>query len=98
MNKKELITVILSEVNNICDEGNINVEEIDENTEIFGEGSLLDSLGLVTLVVKLEDYILEKKGKEIQIVDDDAILTSSGNPLRTPSVLADLILSRLHEK
>jgi len=42
MNKKELITVILSEVNNICDEGNINVEEIDENTEIFGdaEGNL----------------------------------------------------------
>jgi len=55
-------------------------------------------LGLVTLVVKLEDYIFEKEGKEIQIVDDDAILTSSGNPLQTPSILADLILSKLHEK
>jgi len=98
MNKKELLTVILSEVKNICDEGGINVAELDENTEIFGQGSLLDSLGLVTLVVKLEDYIFEKEGKEIQIVDDDAILTSSGNPLQTPSVLADLILSKLHEK
>jgi acyl carrier protein len=98
MNKNELINVILSEIKNICEETNINVPDINIETEIFGEGSILDSLGLVTLVVKLEDYLIENSAKEIQIVDDEAILTGTENSLRTPNVLADLILSKLYDK
>ena len=98
MNKKKLINVILSEINTICEETNIIVKELNKNTEIFGEGSILDSLGLVTLVVKLEDYILEKEGQEIQIVDDETIMVGRENSLRTPNVFADLILLKLNEK
>ncbi|MDC0134758.1 hypothetical protein OAI36_01750 [Alphaproteobacteria bacterium] len=98
MNKKELINVILSEINTICEETNITVKELNKNTEIFGEGSILDSLGLVTLVVKLEDYIFEKEGQEVQIVDDETILVGKENPLRTPNTFADLILLKLNEK
>ena len=98
MDKEELINIILSEILTICNESSITVKGLDKDTEIFGEGSLLDSLGLVTLVVKLEDYIFETLGKEVQIVDDETILVGKENSLNSPSAFADLILSKLNEK
>lgn len=60
------------------------------NTILFGEGSSLDSLGLVNLVVASEQKILEDFDAPISISDERAI-SQKNSPFRTVETLVDYI-------
>lgn len=65
--------------------------QADEQTRLFGEASLLDSIGLVTLMADLEDDIHQAAGVWVTIADEKAMsrLTS---PFRRVGLLADHIV------
>jgi len=46
---------------------------IDANTCLFGEGSELDSLSLVSVIVDLETTISDQFGRTISLTDDRAM-------------------------
>jgi acyl carrier protein len=54
MNKQELVDVILSELKVICQENGIDAANINAETVLFGSASVIDSLALVGLIIKLE--------------------------------------------
>lgn len=98
MTLEKLLELITKSVEEVMLENNEPVIETTADTVIFGDDSILDSLGLVSLVVKLEEIIDDHTGKDIQIVDEDALLNSDNNPLRTPASLAGLIMRKLNEE
>jgi len=74
-----------------------NDAEIDESASLIGEGGLLDSQGLLQLLLVLEEYA------EMQLHTtfdwtSDAACASKNSPLRTVGTLADFFVGRVGAK
>ena len=63
---------------------------------LFGKGGKLDSIGLVSLIVILEDKIIESFGVPITIADEKAI-SRKRSPFKTIAALSDYISSLIEE-
>jgi len=64
--------------------------EISPTATLFGEGSPLDSLGLVTLIFDVEEA-LSSKGVEVNLSDARA-MSRARSPYRSVASMTDLIL------
>ena len=67
---------------------------IDPDHVLFGNGSSLDSMGLLNLLMDLEER-LDDQGIRITILDDHA-LSQKNSPFRTISTLAEYIFGKIH--
>lgn len=67
------------------------------DTALYGSGSEIDSLGLINLVVAVEQKIEESFGQMITLADDRA-LSQEVSPFSTISTLANYIELLLTEK
>ncbi len=70
--------------------------EISPDTQLFGRGSRLDSLGLVNLIVLVEEKIADSFGKTLTIADERA-MSQKSSPFRTIRTLAEYLFSLLKE-
>lgn len=61
---------------------------------LVGSRSILDSLGLLTLLVALEGKVADSIGKQVVLLDESALGDENG-PLRTLGSLAELVLSQV---
>ena len=59
---------------------------IDDETTLFGSDAELDSMGLVSLVLDVEEQLADRLGLEITIMDDKA-LSRRRSPFRTIGAL-----------
>jgi acyl carrier protein len=66
--------------------------ELNENTKLFGSDSNLDSIGLVNLIVGVEQRILDELGIEMDLTDEKA-MSQVRSPFKTVSSLVDYICS-----
>lgn len=91
----ELICEALRELNT----GNAKPELSAPNleTRLVGEKSALDSIGLVHLIVDLEEKIADKFGREIVLADERA-MSLRQSPFRRVESLADYIVELLEAK
>ena len=69
---------------------------LSKDTVIFGSESNLDSLGLVNLIVGIEQGILEELDLEIIIVSDKA-MSRKRSPFRTVGSLVDYIVELVEQ-
>ena len=65
-------------------------------TPLFGHQSYLDSLGLVSLIVGVEQGVADEFGSEITLADDRA-MSRSASPFRTIDTLVEYVVERLEE-
>jgi acyl carrier protein len=63
-------------------------EDLTQDTPLFGDHGLLDSVGLVSLVVGVEQAIQERFGIALSLADEKA-LSQRQSPYRTVGSLAD---------
>jgi acyl carrier protein len=70
--------------------------EVTEETVLLGGDGLLDSLGLVNLLVDVEQALEEETGAVLTIGDDRAV-SARHSPFRTVGSLADYALDLLHQ-
>lgn len=64
-----------------------------KETVLLGEAGKLDSLGLITLLVSVEDALQSRLGIQITLLEEDALADSSG-PYHTVGSLLDWILAK----
>ena len=67
---------------------------LDKQTKLFGEDSLLDSLGLINLIVGIENELEEEFGVQIVLVTEDS-LDLEVNPFSTVDTLSKYITKKL---
>lgn len=85
---KDIVIATIQEVlDSFSDEEKIIV---DENTELFGKNSKIDSMTLVSVIVDIEEMLSEKYEKEICLTDDEA-MTREQSPFDTVQTLSDYI-------
>lgn len=71
-------------------------KELGEETRLFGRAGLLDSLGLVSVVLDIEQELSEARGIELSLADDRA-MSQERSPFRSIGTLADYALSLMNE-
>ena len=96
MDTNQIKDIIKTNLNSIFIENDIKDISINDETEIFGSKSTIDSLQLVNLIVKIEDEILKLTGKEIIVVDDDTVI-SEDSPFQTIQSLSEFVYKKVLE-
>jgi acyl carrier protein len=71
-----------------------NPAQASIETPLFGRYGILDSLGLVHLIVLLEDRLTDLFGVKLTLADDKA-LSEKRSPFRTVGSLTDYVVKRL---
>jgi hypothetical protein len=68
----------------------------EATTRLYGLRGSLDSLGLVSLILDVEEAIKVETGRYLVLADDRALSLNS-NPFRDVNSLTDYVLSRLED-
>lgn len=85
----ELAELIIATAAEVADEQGIELEgRLTRETRLFGRTSFLDSLGLVALIVAVEQAIDDRMDVAITLASEEA-LSRSHSPFRTIGSLAD---------
>jgi acyl carrier protein len=93
--KDDLQSLILHVVDEVREQQQMDLEAaVGADTKLFGEGGLFDSMGLVPLVVAVEQAIAEQLGKSVQLADEKA-LSQKSSPYRTVASLAAYAAAQL---
>jgi acyl carrier protein len=94
MKIEQVKKIVIQSLTDVLKENNIHDEIFNDQTEIFGETSIIDSLQLVSLIVKIEEEVFEQTGKEIIVVDDAAIIVGK-SPFQTIQSLSSFIFEKI---
>ena len=95
MNRDEIMAAVyeaIARANELRDPG--AQIALDPATALFGAGGALDSLGLVSLVLDVEDAVNGATGRAVTLSDDRA-MSQARSPFRTVSSFVDYIGERL---
>ncbi|MCW6035948.1 acyl carrier protein [Spirulina subsalsa FACHB-351] len=95
---EKLIDLILQNIEEIGEEQQIEIPaNLSTDTALFGKHGLFDSLGLVSLVVALEQRIEDEFELSISLADERA-MSQKNSPYRTIESLANYAHSLMLEK
>jgi acyl carrier protein len=97
MDEASVVAVILSAVGEF-NEGVVADQRIPETAEamLFGRGGKLDSLGLVNLILVVEEHIEKSYGVTLALADERAV-SQERSPFRSVHRLAEYICVLLGE-
>lgn len=97
--KHEVTLLICETYKEVLDLQEVNFEKsekIDKDTPIFGTKGYLDSLGLINLLLAVEEKVRQKFNVSISLVNERA-MSQKNSPFETIGTLADYIYSLLKE-
>lgn len=93
--RNDIINIIMETIKDYNEDLEKNEKlPTDHDKSIYGSGSNLDSLGLVSFIVGLEQNIEEKLDKTISLADEKA-MSQKSNPYKNINSLADYIVKLL---
>ena len=96
--KQKIIEIILHEVSELNEQLDHKVAiEKGEDGGLYGLTGVLDSLGLVTLIVAIEQAVEDDLGLVISLADEKA-MSQKNSPFRTIGTLADYIVKVSQEE
>jgi acyl carrier protein len=97
LGRTEIAALVLSSLKDVLSQNDdLTLGLMGESTDLIGPGSL-DSLGLVTLIVDLEQRFKDEYGVSLTLADDRA-LSQKNSPFRTLQSLTDYICLLIEEK
>jgi acyl carrier protein len=70
--------------------------DVNDDTVLFGRSGVLDSLGLVNLIVAVEQRLEDELGITLVLADEKA-LAQKNSPFRTVATLVDYILQQMDD-
>lgn len=91
--QQQLIDLIIETAKELGEDELSLSENLTGDSRLFGKDGLLDSMGLVTLVIAVEQAIEEQLQKSVSLADEKA-LSQSSSPYRTVATLADYAISQ----
>jgi acyl carrier protein len=92
MKKKEIEVIVMAVLREYCDCNNIRTE-IDIHTPLFGANKILDSMGLVNVIVDIETAFLDKN-IEISFTSE-AAMSARISPFLTVGTMCRFIAQQL---
>jgi acyl carrier protein len=84
--------IVLSALRDAVDQNGGDAAAITDETVIVGPGAVIDSIGVVSLIVDIEQRLEMEHEISVTLANDRA-MSQRNSPFRTPAVLADHILA-----
>lgn len=98
MSYQELLTLIKTCTQEICEQGDIRIpDDLGPDTRLFGKNGLFDSMGLVNLVVAVEESIEDKYDVTLSLANQEA-MSMQRSPFRSVGSLAEYASQLLSEQ
>lgn len=72
-------------------------DDVTESTVLVGPGSAIDSIGIVSLIVDVEQRLEQEHHVSVTLANDRA-MSQRNSPFRTAGVLTDHVLAVLAEE
>ncbi len=94
MDRSALVSVIVETVEDYRVTMLGGADPAGGSSRLFGPSGLLDSLGLVSVLVEIEQKIADRHGVAVSLMDDRA-MSESSSPFRTIDSLADYVMRQL---
>lgn len=92
---KGLVLQSLKEV--LAEDGTKAADAVDDSAHLIGSSSLLDSLGLVRLIVDVEQRLQAEYGLSLTLADERA-MSQKHSPFRTVLALTDYVWGLAEEQ
>jgi acyl carrier protein len=97
MDKKIIHDIVMNQVTQLNETLPVDQQfVVNENTVLFGNGSAIDSLSLVSIIVDLETVFSSEHNQDISLTDDNA-MTRSISPFSSISSLIDYIFELVNQ-
>lgn len=97
MSSKEISELVVKSVSQTLSEsGEISIV-VSPETILFGEGSVIDSLTLVNVIVDIEEMLFGEYGEPYYLTDDDAVFREP-SPFNSVNSLTDYIIEITSKK
>ena len=97
MQRSDIVQLISDSLNRVLSAENLVLAHpVEESTPLVG-GSVLDSLGLVELVVEVEQRLRRDHGADVTLADERA-MSQRRSPFRTVGTLADYVGELIGER
>lgn len=96
--KEELIALILQTVQEMNPDIEPSNGAWNSDTPLFGPDGILDSMGLVSTVIAIEQAIEDQYDIAGVALADDKALSQKNSPFRTVNTLADYALQEIQLK
>ena len=98
LDKSKIESLIISILKNLLTQNDVSmVEKITNTTSLIGPKSLLDSLGLVTFLIDIEQQINQDYDLTLTLTNERA-LSQKNSPFRTIKSLTEYITLLVEEK
>jgi len=92
---EDMESLVVKSLQELCERGNLlDGLSLGPDTPLFGRSGVLDSVGLVSLVVAVEQAIEDKFGVSVSLADEKA-LSQQRSPYRTVRSLAEYARSAI---
>jgi acyl carrier protein len=89
LNTDEMLSVITRVAREVAAEEDVTLpDELTPDTALFGRTGLFDSLGLVNLILAVEEALQDDHGVTVVLADDRA-MSQARSPFRTVGSLAE---------
>lgn len=91
MQRQEIEQVLIQTLKDYFNEQAID-SDVNQQTSLFGANSVLDSMGLVHIIVEIESR-LRNKDINVSLISEQA-MSQRNSPFRTIETLTDFILAQ----
>lgn len=88
MNKAQIRSVVIDSVREYLESEEAEIE-VNEDVVLFGTGGIVDSMGLVNIIVDIESKFLDE-GFEVSLTSERAVSRQT-SPFKTVSTLIEFI-------
>jgi D-alanine--poly(phosphoribitol) ligase subunit 2 len=95
-NKSEIIEIVFQSIDEINQQEKLDISK-DLQAKLFGKGGKLDSLGLVNLIVCIEEKINDTFGLTISLADEKA-MSQKNSPFLNVNSIVEYILKIITEE
>jgi acyl carrier protein len=96
IDRKVALEIVLSALRDAVDQNGGDASAVTEETVIVGPEAVIDSIGVVSLIVDIEQRLEMDHQVSVTLANDRA-MSQRSSPFRTPAVLTDHILATERE-
>lgn len=95
--RKDAYDIVVASLKEVFEQvGTPPPENIGEETVLVGNDAVLDSLGVVQLIVEVEQRVEQNHSVSVTLANDKA-MSARNSPFRTVGVLADHVIATAAE-
>jgi len=92
IDRKVALDIVLAALREAVDQNGGDAAGVNDETVIVGPAAVIDSIGVVSLIVDIEQRLEMEHQVSVTLANDKA-MSQKSSPFRTPAVLADHILA-----